>query len=389
MPSARFCRKPARIPGLANPLFRDAEGIWRAGVAAAGGGAAVAAALAAREGAAPDLILAVGKAAAAMAKPAVARYPGTPGLIVTKYGHADAGMPAHVRQIESGHPVPDAQGIAAGEALLDAVATAGRHSRLLLLVSGGASALAEAPAHGVGLKELQRRNAGLVASGLDIRAINAERRRFSRIKGGGLLAAFPGKAAEVLAISDVAGDDIAVIGSGIGERPAGRPDLAYVSAIVASNRTARDAAAAEARRLGYAVRFNDEALHCDIAAAADRVAAALWQTPPCAMIFGGEPTVRLPEHPGEGGRNQALALEIARRIAGMAGIGVLVAGTDGTDGPTEAAGGFADGETWQAGAAEALARADSGAYLRDRGRRFACGPTGTNVMDLVVALRAG
>jgi hydroxypyruvate reductase len=368
-------------------LKRDAERIWRAGVAAVGGEAAVAAALRQIPEIRPDLILAVGKAAAAMAKPALARFPRAACLVVTKHGHAGEGLPRHVRVIESGHPVPDEMSIAGGEALLAQAAGAGPGTRLLLLVSGGASALAEAPVAGVDLGEVRRRNARLVASGQDIHAINAERRKFSRIKGGGLLAAFAGRHADVLAISDVEGDDIAVIGSGIGQCPANRPDLTCTSAIVASNAVAREAAAGEAGRLGHVVRANAENLHCDVALAAERIVAALHGQQAGAFVFGGEPTIRLPENPGEGGRNQALALEVARRIEGQANLVALVAGTDGTDGPTEAAGGFADGWTWAPQARQALDRADSGAYLRANGDRFVCGPTGTNVMDLVVALR--
>jgi len=106
------------------------------------------------------------------------------------------------------------------------------------------------------------------------------------------------------------------------------------------------------------------------------------------LILGGEPTVVLPPNPGRGGRNQALALALAGEIAGIDGLTVLVAGTDGSDGPTQAAGGVVDGATWGPGAAEALERADSGTFLERRGGLVTTGPTGTNVMDLLVAIRA-
>jgi glycerate 2-kinase len=106
------------------------------------------------------------------------------------------------------------------------------------------------------------------------------------------------------------------------------------------------------------------------------------------MVLGGEPTVVLPENPGRGGRNQALALALAQQIAGVDGLHVVVGGTDGSDGPTDAAGAIVDGTTWGPGANEALARADSGTWLDRRGALLVTGPTGTNVMDLLVAVRA-
>ena len=102
---------------------------------------------------------------------------------------------------------------------------------------------------------------------------------------------------------------------------------------------------------------------------------------------GGEPTVVLPPEPGQGGRNQALGLALAREIAGLPGLTVVVGGTDGSDGPTDAAGAVVDGATWGPDAAEALARADSGPYLAEHGALLRTGPTGTNVMDLLIALR--
>jgi len=108
---------------------------------------------------------------------------------------------------------------------------------------------------------------------------------------------------------------------------------------------------------------------------------------PGAIILGGEPTVRLPEAPGRGGRNQALALALAEHIAGVEGLCVVVGGTDGSDGPTDAAGGIVDGATWGDGAAEAARAADSGRYLERCGALLVTGPTGTNVMDLLVAVR--
>ncbi len=365
------------------PLPDTLRQIWQAGVAAVRGGPAVAAALG--EVGRPDAIVAVGKAAADMAAAAAARFPDVPVLVVTKHGHGSADLPQSARVLEASHPMPDASSLAAGRALLDAVAGMPKGSHLLLLVSGGASALAEVPRDGVDLRTIAAMNARLLGSGLDIHAMNAERRRLSRIKGGGLLSAFRGARATVLAISDVQGDDVGVIGSGIGLVP---PDAGFTSQtrLVGSNRVAREAAAAEAARLGIPVLGNAEALYDDVDAAAEVIVAALDGRPGL-WIWGGEPTVVLPPDPGRGGRNQALAALVAERIAGRAGLAALVAGTDGSDGPTQAAGGLVDGATWDAAGSAALARADAGTWLESRGALFVTGPTGTNVMDLALALQ--
>ncbi|MGD9865935.1 MAG: DUF4147 domain-containing protein, partial [Pseudodonghicola sp.] len=271
--------------------------LWRAGVAAVDGYAATRAALA--EGAAPDRILAVGKAAGAMARAALDHFGDIPTLVVTKDGHG-AGLPEGVELIEAAHPVPDGRSLRGGRALRQAVEAMAPGSELLLLVSGGASALAEDPVEGKTLEDLAALNRRLLAAGLDIGAMNAERRQISRIKGGGLLSGFRGARVRVLAISDVPGDDLGVIGSGIGAAPVA-PAFAYEARIVASNATARAAAAAEARARGLSVRTEAEALHDDLPALAALWGPRLRAMAPGAIILGGEPTVQLPEHPGRGG----------------------------------------------------------------------------------------
>lgn len=352
---------------------------WRAGVAAVDGHAAT---LTALTGPAPDAILAVGKASAAMARAALDAYGPLPCLVVTKDGHG-AGLPEAVRLIEAAHPVPDARSLEGGRALRKAIEGMGPGSHLLLLVSGGASALAEDLVPGQTLDTLAALNRRLLGSGLGIGAMNAERRRISRVKGGGLLSGFGGAKVTVLAISDVPQDDIAVIGSGIGSVPDGA-GFVHDTRIVASNAIARAAAAAA---LDAPLQGNEEALHDDITALAPRIGARLRAMAAGALILGGEPTVILPETPGRGGRNQALALALAREIAGLQEITVVVGGTDGSDGPTDAAGGIVDGTTWGPGAEDALARADSGTYLATRDALLVTGPTGTNVMDLLVAVK--
>ncbi len=359
--------------------------IWWAGVRAVSGHQAVTAALG--DTPRPDAILAIGKAAATMAKAATDRFgPDVPCLVCTKYDHAaEAGLPATVEILEAAHPVPDENSLRAGARALAFVSGLDPASHLLLLVSGGASALVEVPEEGLTLADLVAENRRLLAAGLDIHAMNRRRKQISRIKGGRLLAAFPGARATVFAISDVEGDEIGVIGSGIGMAPEA-PGFAYDGRIVASNAIARAAAAAEAERLGLPVLSSEEDLYCDVAEAASRIAARL-DGQKGLRIWGGEPTVVLPDNPGDGGRNQALALTLAREIAGCDGLTLLVAGTDGSDGPTGAAGGLVDGTTWTEAGARHLANADSGPYLDSRAARVTTGPTGTNVMDLALALR--
>ena len=133
-------------------------------------------------------------------------------------------------------------------------------------------------------------------------------------------------------------------------------------------------------------------MHCDFHTAAQRLAADLIEGPPGAYLWGGEPTVVLPPKPGVGGRNQSLALALAKAIRGRRDIDALIAGTDGTDGPTNAAGALIDGDTFTAasGADAALQNANAGAYLARIAALYKPGPTGTNVMDLAVAVkRAG
>ncbi|WP_299982169.1 glycerate kinase [uncultured Ruegeria sp.] len=357
--------------------------IWRKGVSAVDGYRATMEAVQSIEQ--PDQILAVGKAAGAMARAAAEHFETVPTLVVTKDGHGD-GLPSHVAVIEASHPVPDARSLAGGQALREAVENMEPDGRLLLMVSGGASALAEDLVPGKTLDDLAILNQRLLGSGLDIGAMNAERRKLSRIKAGGLLSRFPGRAVSVLAISDVPGDDLGVIGSGIGSLPE-TSKFAASTSIIASNAHARSAAASAAIQAGYQVLANEEALHDDYLTVASEIGRRLRDMPRGVMVFGGEPTVVLPERPGRGGRNQALALALAREIAGQPGLTVIVGGTDGTDGPTDAAGAIVNGETWSEEALAYLDNADSGSFLDKARALLITGPTGTNVMDLLIALR--
>lgn len=356
--------------------------LWRVGVDAVKGDRAVAAALGAGDVPWPDHIIAVGKAAVAMAQAAGAHFPNVPMLIVTKDGHA-AGSPRHARVIEAAHPVPDQRSLDAGAALLGAVSSMAPGSHLLLLVSGGASALAEALKGSMTLDDLAKETQQLLASGADIHAMNARRKELSLIKGGGLLRRFHGLHVTTLAISDVEGDALDVIGSGIGDaRP--NAQFLFTPRIVASNALAR---AAVEDASPFTILRNEENLYDDVEALAGRLAPVLQKAEPGLSIFGGEPTVILPKNPGLGGRNMALALCLAREISGDKNLQILVAGTDGTDGPTDAAGAMIDGATWDPSGADALARADAYDWLAAKGSLVKTGPTGTNVMDLMLALR--
>ncbi|WP_298933428.1 DUF4147 domain-containing protein [uncultured Ruegeria sp.] len=357
--------------------------LWQAGVAAVDGYTATQSALS--DVPKPDRILAVGKPAAAMARAALDHFGIVPTLVVTKDDHG-RDLPDGVEVIEASHPVPDGRSLAGGRALRLAVEAMQPGSHLMLLVSGGASSLAEDLLPGNSLEDLEALNRSLLSEGLDITAMNAKRRALSRVKGGGLLSHFAGKKVTVLAISDVPGDDLHVIGSGIGALP-DTYTFEATTRIIASNAHARAAATNAAQVAGFTVHADEEALHDDYLSVSAYLGSRLRQMEPGVMVFGGEPTVVLPDNPGRGGRNQALALALGREISGVSGITVIVGGTDGTDGPTNAAGGIVDGSTWAEGAETALENADSGSYLDKVDALLVTGPTGTNVMDLVVAIR--
>ncbi|MEM1074810.1 MAG: DUF4147 domain-containing protein [Pseudomonadota bacterium] len=359
--------------------------LFDAGVRAVRGESAVAKVIAESDIPEPDQIIAVGKAASSMARAAKLQFANAPCLIVTKYGHTED-APSDAEVIEAAHPVLDENSLKAGAKLLSAVKTMPSDSHLLMLVSGGASALAEAPEAGLELSDLKAKTEKMLASGADIHAMNALRKTLSRLKGGKLLAQFGGHKVTTLAISDVEGDALAVIGSGIGDAPLSA-GFDFVPHIVASNAIARSAVAKRATEFGLVTKTNDETLYADIKSLGPRIGRALAAGASGVHIWGGEPTVILPENPGRGGRNQALALLLAREIAGRDGLRVLVAGTDGTDGPTDAAGAIVNGETWAASGQQALDRADAGTWLDARGALLKTGPTGTNVMDLVIAIK--
>ncbi len=362
--------------------------IWDAAIAAVAGRQAVLNALDADSPFLPDLIIAVGKAASGMCSGALERFPGCEALVVTKYEHTDRSLRAQagVEVIESAHPIPDQHSLDAGRALLARMRSMPEGSRVLMLVSGGASALAEALPEDMTLADLQAMTDDMIATGKTIAQINARRKQTSLIKDGKLIEAFEGEEIRVYAISDVEGDSIETIGSGIGDCCCAEAKAS--SKIIASNQIARQRAVHQAEQLGLEVHVNEETLYGDVFELAPVIGAGLQQAEPGVYIWGGEPTVVLPENPGRGGRNQSLALALAEYVSGMDNIDLLVAGTDGTDGPTSAAGGIVNGNTWSdpAAARAALQAADAGSYLERHRSLFVTGPTNTNVMDLVIAI---
>ncbi len=202
--------------------------IWQAAIDAVSGRHAVLNALDADPVFKPDLIIAVGKAASGMCTGALERFPGCTALVVTKYDHTDQSLreQANVEVIESAHPIPDQNSLLAGRALLSRIRSMPAGSRVLVLVSGGASALAEALPEDMTLADLQAVTDDMIAGGKTIAEINSRRKQASLIKDGKLIEAFHGAELRAYAISDVEGDSISTVGSGIGlrvNRPQSRP----------------------------------------------------------------------------------------------------------------------------------------------------------------------
>lgn len=367
-------------------------------------------------------VIAIGKAAAAMMHGVKDVLAGRlqQGLLITKTGHTDL-FPDHIKQLEAGHPWPTQASLNAGDELLGFIQSTPTDAQLLFLISGGASSLVEVLPEGISLEELHQVNDWLLGSGLDIHAMNYVRKAISLIKGGRLAQRLDGRPTQLLLISDVPGDDPATIGSGLlvpeilleTEAPLELPE--WVEAlmqkaspapqdgdacfenieleIVATLSDAKHAAAEKGRALGYEVYEHAAVLAGDAVLVGPQLANELLAGPEVMHIWGGETSVRLPENPGRGGRNQHLALAAAVELAGEDDLAFLAAGTDGTDGPTDDAGAVVDGGTVARGVAEgfeprqALLNADAGSFLEASGDLIQTGPTGTNVMDLMLGIK--
>jgi hydroxypyruvate reductase len=420
-------------------LRRQALSIFRAALAAADPVDAVVRYLRGRDYARfrHIFVIGAGKAGASMAL-AAERVLGrriTAGLVNVKYGNT-----AKLRRIElnpCGHPLPDEAGVAGAARIAEIAAQAGDGDLVLCLISGGGSALLPLPADPITLAEKQATTQLLLACGATIHEINAVRKHLSQIKGGQLARLAAPAAVESLLLSDVIGDNLDVIGSGPtapdastfagalailekfglvervpaavrkrlqqgvrGELPEtpkpGDPLFRGVHNILVGNsRLALDAAARRARALGFRTLVlaseiqgeTREIARMHAAIAREIAATSQPVKPPACIITGGETTVTL-RGDGLGGRNQEFVLAAVPEIAGLRRVVVFSAGTDGSDGPTDAAGAVADGDTLRRNpeALRYLDCNDSYHYFQSLGDLVITGPTNTNVMDVRILL---
>jgi hydroxypyruvate reductase len=391
-----FPGTPVRTEDGSDPRRTLLLDLFQTGVARVHGRQCVSTALATAEPRSPVWVAAIGKAASAMALGAYdalgAAIERT--LIITRdpedlSGFAGAAVP----EVWLGsHPVPDERSLAAGARLLAWVDELPSAVWPLFLISGGASSLVEVPAPGATLEDLAALTRLSFTCGMAIGELNARRAALSRIKGGRLAARLAGRAARALFVSDVPHDDPRVIGSGLmGPAPGGADHIERT--VVASIDHAVAAVAACAMQLGLVVHLPRERFAGSAERLAARFAHELHLGSAQLCVWGGESTVELPPQPGRGGRNQHLALAVARLIAGHSELALLAAGTDGSDGVTEDAGALVDAESCarialaQLDADNCLAQADSARALAASGDLVHTGPTGTNVGDLVIGLK--
>ena len=443
------------MPSINLPGMRtDAQDIFRAGIGAVEAESAVRRHCVVKEkrflvdGVAYDLsafqnlyVIGAGKAGASMAK-ALEEMLGNhikDGLVNVKYGHV-ASL-SHVRLIEAGHPVPDQAGQAGAQAIFELALQAKKEDLVICLISGGGSSLLPLPVKGVSLSDKQDTTRVLLACGATIHEINAVRKHISQVKGGGLAKAVCPATLVTLILSDVVGDDLDVIASGptvpdsssfvqcmnifnkynIGEKvpvdvlnyiqkgvdgnipdnpkPGGRIFAATQNTIVGSNIESVLAAQGKAHELGYNTLILSTMLEgetADVAKVHVGIAKEILKTgqpinPPACVLSGGETTVTI-KGSGLGGRNQEFVLAAALDLEGLESVVVLSCGTDGTDGPTDAAGAIADGHTIQRAEllglnpADSLADNDSYHFFARLEDLIKTGPTNTNVMDLRIML---
>jgi glycerate 2-kinase len=380
------------------------------------------------------LVLGCGKAGAAMAC-AVEAVLGDridDGFVVVKDGYT---LPTRIVELaEAGHPVPDRRGGAAARRMLSLAESAGSGDLVIFLISGGGSALLPAPPPPLTLEEKQDVTRLLLGAGANIGELNAVRKHLSLLKGGQLARAAAPARVLTLLLSDVIGDPLDVIASGptapdpttfadaldvlarrgvldrvaptvadrlragargeIAETP--KPGESLFSrvthVVVGNNRLVVDAAAESAERLGYTPRISTASLEGEARDAALALVTQARLLPPrTCLIAGGETTVTVRGR-GAGGRCQEFALAAALALELRDGLTVLAAGTDGTDGPTDAAGAVVDAETIERGRAagvdpdRALANNDANTFLCATGDLIVTGPTNTNLLDLYIAV---
>ncbi len=436
-------------------MRRDAAAIFSAGLAAVHAGNAVRDHLSIRSGILKVgdkrfpldnyhrvFLIAAGKAAVPMAAAVVEALGNhlTAAIAVTKYGHVEETVRG-VRILEAGHPIPDAAGLHTAKAITSLLRELNARDLLLVAISGGASALLPSPQPSITLAAKQKTTGLLLRAGADIGEINAVRKHLSTLKGGRFAAlAYPATVVSLL-LSDVVGDVLDIIGSGLTvpdrstfidaltvlrrysiEKRVSASVLRHLqlgaegaipetpkqsntlfqnvhNVVVGSNGIALRSAAQDAKRLGYRPLILSSTIQGDTGHVAgmhaqilrEAVTSANPLAPPLCILSGGETTVTI-RGDGKGGRNQEFALIAAIEIAGLDNTLVLSAGTDGTDGPTDAAGAIATGTTikraYQQGldAEQYLIKNDSYHFFDTLGDLVKTGPTKTNVMDLHIMM---
>lgn len=371
----------------------------------------------------PVWIFGAGKASAAMALALEEILTDVPlqGLVITKYQHA---LPLqYITLIEAAHPVPDENGVGATQQMITLLKEVQANDLVIFLLSGGASALLADYPEGSTLTEIQAVSEGLLKSGATIQEMNTVRKHLSRVKGGQLALLADTKAFCSLILSDVVGDDLHVIGSGptvpdpstaadamavmqkyhlpvqqnISETPKpGHPRFNTVRNILAgNNKTALAAAADKAAALGYEVHILTATATGEAAELAQQLVqqALNWQGKrPACLLLGGETTVTVTGN-GLGGRNQQLALAATLALQNeQHNITLLSAGTDGTDGPTDAAGAIADAAVIQTArekgldAEQFLRQHDAYHFFEQTAGLLKTGATQTNVMDIIIVI---
>lgn len=331
-----------------------------------------------------NLVVGAGKAAASMAAALETAWDGADyeGVVVTRYGHK---VPTRrIQVIEAAHPVPDANSERGARAMMAAVAGLGPDDQVVALMSGGASALLVLPVPGVTLEDKAFLNKALLESGAPIGTMNRIRKALSGIKGGKLAAAARPARLVTLAISDVPGDDPALIGSG----PTFYPGADY--RLIATPAMALEAAAAFARAQGVPVKILGDAIEGEAAdVGRDMAALALRETGPVLLLSGGETTVTIGrEKPGRGGRNTEFLLSLALALNGAKTIYAIAGDSDGIDGSEDAAGAVMAPDTLARARAAGLDAAavlkahDSFSLFSKLGDLVITGPTLTNVNDI-------
>jgi glycerate 2-kinase len=342
------------------------------------------------------------------------------GIVITRHGYTTHSLPATISQLESGHPLPDGASLKAAERLIRYLHDLPTDEPLIFLLSGGSSALIEQLTPGTTLEDLQRFNTWALATGQPIATINRLRKQLSTLKGGRLASHLKQRPTLQLILSDVAGDDLATIGSGpLIYHPASplttdeseklplpswlTPLLAQAaplaaksefanieSHVIGNNRLARQTIAGCAAAIPLPCYHHDNDINSDLHTLATTITTTLQQQRGI-HIWGGESHITLPAQAGYGGRCQHLALLVAQQLAGQSDWWLLAAASDGSDGNSSDAGALVDGATLKRGesygggnAQHAIAAANSAPFLHAAGDLIATGPSSSNVMDLYI-----